>query len=49
MKKEDDDKSANTVAEEGHEALLLSVNSPLDSWVLDSVASFHTTPHQNIL
>ncbi|KAB5561215.1 hypothetical protein DKX38_006172 [Salix brachista] len=49
MKKEDDDKSANTVAEEGHEALLLSVSSPLDSWVLDSGASFHTTPHQNIL
>ena len=47
--KEDDDKSANTVAEEGHEALLLSVSSPLDSWVLDSGASFHTTPHQNIL
>ncbi|KAB5573948.1 hypothetical protein DKX38_001142 [Salix brachista] len=47
--KEDDDKFANTVAEEGHEALLFSVSSPLDSCVSDSGASFLTTPHQNIL
>lgn len=25
------------------------VDSPVDSWVLDSGASFHTTPHQNIM
>jgi hypothetical protein len=30
--------------EEVHAAPLLSVDSPLDSWVLDSRASFHTTP-----
>ena len=49
MKKEDDNKSTNAVLEEVQESLLLSVYSPLDSWVLDSGASFHTTPHQNIL
>ena len=31
--------------EEVHDALLLVVDSPLDDWVLDSGASFHTTPH----
>ena len=32
-----------------HDALLLVVHSPLDDWVLDSGASFHTTPHQEII
>ena len=31
------------------DALLLAVDSPLDDWVLDSGASFHTTPHQEII
>jgi hypothetical protein len=35
--------------EEVHDALLLSVDSPFDSWVLDSGASFHTTPICEIL
>ena len=35
--------------EEVYDALLLSVESPLDSWVLDSGASFHTTPIHEVL
>jgi hypothetical protein len=31
------------------DALLLSVDSPLDSWVLDLGASFHTTTIREIL
>ncbi|RVW29678.1 Retrovirus-related Pol polyprotein from transposon TNT 1-94 [Vitis vinifera] len=31
------------------DALLLAVDSPLDDWVLDSGASFHTTPHREII
>jgi hypothetical protein len=37
------------VTKEMHDALLLSVDSPLDSWVLDSGASFHTTPILEVL
>ena len=48
MKKNGDD-SANDVTEEIQDALLLAVDSPLDDWVLDSRASFHTTPHQEII
>ncbi|RVW15490.1 Retrovirus-related Pol polyprotein from transposon TNT 1-94 [Vitis vinifera] len=33
----------------GTDALLLAVDSPLDDWVLDSGASFHTTPHREII
>ena len=29
--------------------LFLVVDSPLDDWVLDLGASFHTTPHQEII
>ncbi|RVW60263.1 Retrovirus-related Pol polyprotein from transposon TNT 1-94 [Vitis vinifera] len=35
--------------EEVQDALLLAVDSPLDDWVLDSGASFHTTPHREII
>ena len=48
MKKNEDD-SANAVTEEVQDALLLAVDSPLDDWVLDSGASFHTTPHREII
>ena len=48
MKKNGDD-SANVVTEEIQDALLLAVDSPLDDWVLDSEASFHTTPHREII
>ena len=46
-KKKNEDDSANTVTEEVQDALLLAVDSPLDDWVLDSGASFHTIPHRN--
>nr|CAN76388.1 hypothetical protein VITISV_037906 [Vitis vinifera] len=35
--------------EEVLDALLLAVDSPLDDWVLDSGASFHTTPYREII
>ena len=44
-KKKNEEDSANTIKEEVQDALLLAVDSPLDDWVLDSGASFHTTPH----
>ena len=44
-KKKNEDDYANAVTEEVQDALLLAVDSPLDDWVLDSGASFHTTPH----
>ena len=37
------------VIEEVHNALILSIDSPIDSWVLDSDASFHTTPICEVL
>ena len=40
------DKEANVVSNKFDEdALLLSLESVDDSWVLDSSASFHATPH----
>ena len=48
-KKKNGDDSANAVAKEIHDALLLAVDSPLDDWVLDLGASFHTTPHREII
>ena len=48
-KKKNEDDSANAVIEEVHDALLLIVDSPLDDWVLDLGASFHTTPHREII
>ena len=44
-KKKNEDDFANAVIEEVQDALLLVVDSPFDDWVLDSGASFHTTPH----
>jgi hypothetical protein len=37
------------VTEDIHDALILSVDSPLDSWVLDSRASFHTIAIREVL
>ena len=48
-KKKNKDDSANAVTEEVHDTLLLTINSPLDDWVLDSGVSFHTTPHREII
>ena len=48
-KKENENDSANIVIEDVQDALLLTVDSRLDDWVLDSGASFRTTPHQEII
>jgi hypothetical protein len=48
-KKADNDSGNVVVTEEVQDALLLSVDSPLDSWVLDLGASFHTTAIREIL
>ncbi|KAE8697500.1 Retrovirus-related Pol polyprotein from transposon TNT 1-94 [Hibiscus syriacus] len=40
--------SAN-ITEETDDAMILSVNSPIESWILDSGASFHSTPCQEIM
>ena len=48
-RKENENEFANTVTEEVHDALLLYVDSPLDSWVLDSIVSFHMTMIYEIL
>ena len=45
--KPDGDKEANVVSNKSEEdAFLLSLESVDDSWVLDSSASFHATPHR---
>ena len=48
-KKKNEDNSANAVTKKVHDALLLAVDSPLDDWVLDLGASFHTTQHRKII
>ena len=48
-RKKNEDDSANVVTEEVQDALLLVVDSLFDDWVLDSGASFHTTPHREII
>ena len=48
-KKKNEDDSTNAITEKVHDALLLVVDSPLDDWVLDLGASFHTTPHREII
>ncbi|KAE8661680.1 hypothetical protein F3Y22_tig00113725pilonHSYRG01810 [Hibiscus syriacus] len=40
--------SAN-ITEETGDVMILSVNSPIESWILDSVASFHSTPCREIM
>lgn len=41
--------AANVITDEVHDALSLCVDSHIDSWVLDSGASFHTTAHREIM
>ena len=41
-------KSVNTATEEIYDALILSIASPLESWILDSEASFHSTSQREI-
>ncbi|KAE8703438.1 cytochrome P450 71A9-like [Hibiscus syriacus] len=40
--------SANVIEETG-DVMILSVNSPIESWILDSGASFHSTPCREIM
>jgi hypothetical protein len=48
-KRQDDDESANVATEEFADALICSLDSPVDSWVIDSGASFHTIPSKELL
>ena len=48
-KKTEDDSDNVVVTKEVHDALLLSVDNPLNSWVLDLGAFFHTTPICEVL
>ena len=48
-KKEDNKNKANAVIEEVQDALLLSIDNSIYSWVLDSGALFHTTAYRDLL
>ena len=48
-KKQDDDESANAATDDIADALICSLDSPIESWVMDSGASFHTTPSKELL
>jgi len=48
-KKGDDDESVNVVTDEFDDVLICSLDSLVDSWVMDSGASFHTTPSKDLL
>ncbi|KAB5537804.1 hypothetical protein DKX38_015337 [Salix brachista] len=41
--------NANVVTEEVQDALLLAVHSPVEDWILDSGASFHTSSHRELM
>ena len=43
----DDNDSVNSTEDIG-DALILSVNSPIESWILDSGASFHSSPSKKL-
>ena len=36
------------LAEDIKDALILSVKSPIESWILDSCASFHSSPSKEL-
>lgn len=46
-KSEDDDDSIYTT-EDAEDVLILSVDSPAESWILDSGASFHSSPSKEL-
>ena len=48
LKKDDSKDNTNVVTEEVHDALLLLVDSPIDSWVLDLSAWIHTTTKHDL-
>jgi len=41
--------STNATTDEVQDALILAVQSPIDDWILDSGASFHCTPHHEMM
>ena len=43
----DENDSVNS-AEDTGDALIFSVNSPVESWILDSGASFHSSPRKEL-
>ncbi|KAE8676962.1 cytochrome P450 71A9-like [Hibiscus syriacus] len=49
LKKNTSAQESANVTEETGDAMILSVNSPIESWILDSGASFHFTPCQEIM
>ncbi|KAE8735860.1 Cytochrome P450 90B1 [Hibiscus syriacus] len=49
LKKDTGAQESANVTEETGDAMILSVNSPIESWILDSGASFHSTPCQEIM
>ena len=44
-----DDDSANSASEDVDDALVCCVDSPIESWILDSGASFHSTSCRELL
>ena len=48
-KKDTSAQASAHVTEEAGDAMILSVNSLIESWILDSGASFHATPCQEIM
>ena len=48
-KKDSSAQQSANVTEEAGDAMILSVNSPIESWILDSGASFHSTPCREIM
>ena len=48
-KKDTGAQESTHVTEEAGDAMILSVNSSIESWILDSGASFHATPCQEIM
>ncbi|KAE8728571.1 hypothetical protein F3Y22_tig00004205pilonHSYRG00041 [Hibiscus syriacus] len=49
LKKDTGAQESANVTEETGDAMILSVNSPIESWILDLGASFHSTPYQEIM
>lgn len=41
--KDQNEESMNTAIEGANDALILNVNSPMESWILDSGASYYST------
>ena len=43
-----DDNASVNLAEDIGDAIILSVNSPIESWILDSGSSFHSSPSKEL-